>query len=267
MFTKRLISSITIVVLTILAVLLGGKFLLGSVAILSLLALYEFYHVFTLERKPIAWFGYAMGMAYDLFLGYGNQKFLFFFFLIFLCFLLSYYVFLFPSISISQVQTILFGFFYVNVLFGLLYQIRILQDGLAWIVFVFIGAWGSDTVAYCIGSYFGKHKMTPRLSPKKTIEGAVGGIAGSMIIGCIYAACLHHIQSAPDLSIGGVAILCGLTSIFAQLGDLAASGMKRNYGIKDYGKIIPGHGGILDRFDSILFTAPIIFFVITIIII
>ena len=104
-----------------------------------------------------------------------------------------------------------------------------------------------------VGVLFGKHKMAPVLSPKKSVEGAVGGVVGAILLGIIYAAATK----------GGMveyAIICGVGALISMVGDLAASAIKRNQGIKDYGKLIPGHGGILDRFDSVIFTAPIIYF-------
>ena len=99
----------------------------------------------------------------------------------------------------------------------------------------------------------GKHKMAPVLSPKKSVEGAVGGVAGAALLGVIYAAATQ----GPILE---YAVICAVGALISMVGDLAASAIKRNQGIKDYGKLIPGHGGILDRFDSVIFTAPVIYF-------
>ena len=119
---------------------------------------------------------------------------------------------------------------------------------------VFISAWGSDTCAYLVGILIGKHKVPSTLSPKKTIEGCIGGVVGAGIIGFVYGNILS------DIILGIVfASICMTGSIISQIGDLAASAVKRNMDIKDYGKIIPGHGGIMDRFDSIIFVTPIIY--------
>ena len=99
----------------------------------------------------------------------------------------------------------------------------------------------------------GKHKMAPVLSPKKSIEGAVGGVAGATLLGVAYAAATQ----GPMVQ---YAVICAVGALISMVGDLAASAIKRNQGIKDYGKLIPGHGGILDRFDSVIFTAPVIYF-------
>ena len=99
----------------------------------------------------------------------------------------------------------------------------------------------------------GKHKMTPELSPKKTKEGAVGGILGAALLGAIYGAVTGG-------TVWAYALICAVGGMISMIGDLSASAIKRNQGIKDYGDLIPGHGGILDRFDSVIFTAPNIYF-------
>lgn len=101
--------------------------------------------------------------------------------------------------------------------------------------------------------------MAPVLSPKKSIEGAVGGVVGAALLGVAYAAVFQADMAA-------YAIICAVGALISMVGDLAASAIKRNQGIKDYGKLIPGHGGILDRFDSVIFTAPIIYFLSTVLI-
>ena len=126
-----------------------------------------------------------------------------------------------------------------------------------------MSSWGCDTCAYCVGMLIGRHKLAPVLSPKKSIEGAVGGVAGAALLGFLYAtvfgASMAEVQN-PQVA---CALACAIAAVISQIGDLAASAIKRNHQVKDYGHLIPGHGGILDRFDSMLFTAPAIFFAVT----
>ena len=105
----------------------------------------------------------------------------------------------------------------------------------------------------------GKHKMAPHLSPKKSIEGGIGGIAGAALLGVLYALAINKWGNA-GADLVRFAIIGAVGGAASQIGDLAASAIKRNYDIKDYGKLIPGHGGILDRFDSVIFTAPMIYY-------
>ena len=124
---------------------------------------------------------------------------------------------------------------------------------------IFLCSWGCDTCAYCVGVLIGKHKMAPVLSPKKSIEGAVGGVLGAALLGAIYAAATGAYNPNPAHTPLIYAIICGVGALVSMVGDLAASAIKRQENIKDYGTLIPGHGGILDRFDSVIFTAPVIY--------
>lgn len=154
----------------------------------------------------------------------------------------------------------IFGFFYVAVMLSYVYQIRTLERGLYLAFLVFLCSWGCDTCAYCVGMLIGKHKMSPKLSPKKSVEGAVGGVAGAALLTALYCFIFRspmHLERGEIVILAVIAAIAGLISM---VGDLTASAIKRNYDIKDYGKLIPGHGGILDRFDSMIITAPIIYF-------
>ena len=125
---------------------------------------------------------------------------------------------------------------------------------------IFISSWISDTCAYCVGVLVGKHKLAPSLSPKKSVEGSLGGIAGSVIVGALFGFFIVE-KVITDQQVTWIfALIGGIGSVVSQIGDLAASAIKRNYEIKDYGNLIPGHGGIMDRFDSIIVTAPMIYF-------
>ena len=125
---------------------------------------------------------------------------------------------------------------------------------------IFIGAWMTDTGAYFVGVLFGKHKLIPKVSPKKTIEGAFGGILGCIVGFVLYG---FIIQSICDVKVNYVAMIVVATviSVVSQFGDLVASYIKREREIKDFGFIFPGHGGVLDRFDSIIAVAPTIYFI------
>ena len=170
------------------------------------------------------------------------------------------YVFTYPKYKTEQVLAVFFGVFYVAVMLSYVYQIRMLERGAYIVWLVFLCSWGCDTCAYCVGVLFGKHKMSPKLSPKKSVEGAVGGVVGSVLLTFLY---VWIFRSAMDVTLNEAVILSaisGVGALISMVGDLTASAIKRNYEIKDYGNLIPGHGGILDRFDSVIFTAPIIYY-------
>ena len=135
-----------------------------------------------------------------------------------------------------------------------------LENGLYLAFLVFFCSWGCDTCAYCVGMLIGKHKMSPKLSPKKSIEGAVGGVLGSALLTALYCFIFRGPMALTGAEIGILALIAAIAGLISMVGDLTASAIKRNYDIKDYGHLIPGHGGILDRFDSMIITAPIIYF-------
>ena len=126
----------------------------------------------------------------------------------------------------------------------------------------FAFAWLTDTGAYFAGRFFGKHKLAPNLSPKKTVEGSMGGVLACVVFSCVYVLILNKLWDF-SIFIGNnfikMIIVSAVASIISQVGDLAASAIKRDYEIKDFGKILPGHGGIMDRFDSVIFVAPFVY--------
>ncbi len=177
--------------------------------------------------------------------------------------LLAVYVITFPKYNATQVVETVFAFMYVPVMLAFIGMTRAIPDiGSKVVWMIWISAWGSDTFAYCVGMLtaktIGNHKAFPTLSPKKSIEGCIGGVVGAALLGMLFG----KFVMGSDYGVILMGVICGIGSVISQCGDLAASAIKRNYNIKDYGKCIPGHGGILDRFDSIIFTAPCIYFLI-----
>jgi len=126
--------------------------------------------------------------------------------------------------------------------------------GIFLVLFAAFCAWMTDVMAFFVGSFLGKHKLCPKISPKKTVEGAIGGVAGCVVTSLIlYAVFVNFVFESENVNYIAVAVMAAILSVISMCGDLTASVMKRNFGIKDFGKLIPGHGGILDRFDSIIF--------------
>lgn len=263
MFGERLVSGIILLAITIFVIVFGGNLLFATVTIISLIGLFELYRAIGSEKTSLALVGYVGGFALDLLFLWKQENYAMLLMVGFLFVLLFLYVITYPKYRTEQIAMIFFANFYVTVMLSYIYRIRILEDGKWLIWLVFIGAWGSDTCAYCVGKLAGKHKLPQnlaQLSPKKSIEGCVGGILGAALIGFLYG--LFAKQSIVGFAnpMVAFALIGGAGSIISQVGDLAASAIKRNHGIKDYGNLIPGHGGILDRFDSVIFTAPIVFF-------
>lgn len=175
--------------------------------------------------------------------------------------LMSVYVLSFPKFSAHQVMAAYFSLVYAPVMLSFVFLTRQLEYGVYLVWMIFINSWISDTCAYLVGVMIGKHKLAPVLSPKKSIEGSVGGIMGSALVGALFGYYLDTALGTEQLVLL-LFVVGGVGSVISQIGDLAASAIKRNYEIKDYGNLIPGHGGIMDRFDSVIFTAPITYFLI-----
>lgn len=259
MFWKRLISGAVLLVVIIAAFFAGSTVMFVLSALLSMIGLYEVYKVHKMEKEVLGMAGYAAGLIYILCSWFAFEQWAILALVTGFLILMCVYVFSFPKYKASDVAYVVFGVVYVPVLMMYMYQIRSMAAGLFLIPLVFISAWGNDTCAYCVGMLIGKHKMAPKLSPKKSVEGFIGGVAGAALLGALYGWFLvnHGVNGSIDL----YAVMCGAAGMFSVVGDLTASAIKRDFAIKDYGKLIPGHGGVMDRFDSILFTAPVIYFI------
>jgi phosphatidate cytidylyltransferase len=161
------------------------------------------------------------------------------------------------NFTFDQIATLFLGTIYIGIGFHYMMLFRLLEhQGLYWTLLIFICIWSTDTFAYFIGSKFGKHKLIPDISPKKSIEGAIGGIMGSILIAIVVTLFIPGFLSIISAFFIGI-----LIAIFAQLGDLIESAIKRSRGVKDSGSILPGHGGILDRVDSWLTVFPMIYII------
>ena len=148
------------------------------------------------------------------------------------------------------------GVFYASFSFAALVLLR--GYGPHFYLLVFIGPWVSDTFAYLVGRAFGKHKLIPEVSPNKTVEGAIGGVVFAAAAFVLYGWIVGRTGRTLGFGLPVLALMGAVIAVISQIGDLAMSVIKRRYGIKDYGWLFPGHGGVLDRFDSVLLTAPVL---------
>ena len=256
MFKTRLISGIILVIIALATIISGSWILFFTLLAVSLIGMRELYKVMKVSDEHVTVLelvGYLGAVLYYIamkadFGNYGTMAII-----ISMILILFVYVFGYPKYRAEQVMAAFFGVIYVAVMLSFIYLTRSLPDGKFLVWLIFLCSWGCDTCAYCVGMLIGKHKMAPVLSPKKSIEGAVGGVAGAALLGVIYAA-------ATQGKMAEYALICAVGALISMVGDLAASAIKRNQNIKDYGKLIPGHGGILDRFDSVIITAPVIYY-------
>ncbi len=169
------------------------------------------------------------------------------------------YVITFPKYQAPQVVSAVFSFLYAPVMLSFVYLTRMCPQGIYIVWMILISSWGCDTCAYVVGKLIGKKKIFPVLSPKKSLEGCIGGVAGAALIGGLYAHFFVEKAFPEQTVMWIIAFICAVGAVMSMVGDLAASAIKRNNNIKDYGKLIPGHGGIMDRFDSMIVTAPMIY--------
>ncbi len=195
----------------------------------------------------------------DIF-GYGMMAMVFLLgaFMVLLLYLFAVTVFSKGKIAIDAAAVFYTMTFYVTCSFASVMFLRSMEGGQYLYLLPFIGAWVSDTFAYFTGRAIGKHKLIPEVSPKKTVEGSIGGIVFTAVAFVAYGGIVSKTGSF-SMNYVGMAVTGAVLSVVSQIGDLSASVVKRHYGIKDYGKLFPGHGGVLDRFDSVLATAPVLF--------
>ena len=251
------------------------------VAAITLIAVHEIYGALGFEKKD--WLLYVVQIPYVLLVmlsGYSSaRRLLMPASFVLVVFYAIYLVVHNGSISYQKASglvmfsgIVIFCFYSFILLKELLPVDRFGYDAMFFILLILCFAWGGDTCAYFAGRAFGKHKLCPVVSPKKTVEGAIGGVLGTMAFGVIitlvYSVAADRLEAFTRSNIGVsmyviIALLGCVAAVLGIYGDLFASVVKRQCGIKDYGTIFPGHGGILDRFDSVMFIAPFVTMVIT----
>lgn len=266
MFWTRLASGIVLVIIALGALSYGGIPLALILWLISLAALRELTRALKCATDPKRLsLQEILGMAgvtayYSVLYFSGDHTLLFMCIVGFFMLEMLLYVVAFPKFRAEQVTAVVFAFLYAPVMLSFVYLTRASTQGIYMVWMILISSWGCDTCAYVVGMLIGKKKIFPLLSPKKSLEGCIGGVLGAALIGWLYGH--FFVESAiPDQAVSGlIAVICGVGAIMSMVGDLAASAIKRNNDIKDYGKLIPGHGGIMDRFDSMIVTAPMTYF-------
>ncbi len=259
-FLIRTLVGIGLLLLIGVPAWLGGYWFFALNAILCMIGLWEFLRVFGIDRHPAGIPAYTGSVLYLCALGLGKTSLLAP--AVIMTFLLTaaFYVFFFQKTDSVKTMASFFGFFYTVVLLSYLYRVRNGEDGLLLLGMTFIAAWGTDVFAYLTGILFGKHKMAPVLSPKKSWEGAIGGLLGAMLLGALLGHLFRDHFSGIGTPVAASAMICLLGGLISMVGDLTASAFKRNHGVKDYSRLFPGHGGVLDRFDSVILIAPLVYY-------
>jgi phosphatidate cytidylyltransferase len=234
--------------------------IIGPPALLSLMVLLatffglrEFYTLALPNAKGIERLtGIGLGVLLSFLVIYGDDAILpFFVLLLLLLSLLFLAISQNRSSTISSMGILLFGILFIGFLIPHVSLIRNMAEGRVWVLLLIVTVWAGDIFAFLTGSLFGKHKLYPKISPNKTYEGLGGAIAGSVLVALAY-----KIFFIPRLDAGLCILLAIVLAVLGQLGDFTESMLKRSAQVKDSGSLIPGHGGMLDRMDSFLFSAP-----------
>lgn len=273
----RIISGIIGTIVLFIVVFSGSFFVSASIFLLSIIGIFEFYNaVSNVGYKPLRLFGYvaclpiiviglktenAVVTDYLDIIKSANYISMVLFLIIVFLFLVI--IFFHEKYNIINISLTVFGMLYVPFLFAFVVLTRKLDNGFYYIWLIFIGAFATDIFAYFTGKFLGKRKIMPVISPKKTLEGTIGGIIGSVVLTSAFGLFMNYQfkkSGIPIIPYYHFIVLGGINGIVSQIGDWGASAIKRFSRIKDYGNIMPGHGGVLDRFDSILFVAPTVYF-------
>lgn len=266
MFWTRLASGVVLLILAVGSMALGGIPLALILWGISLAAFREMTKALQCAGEGrrlncLEWTGMAGITVYYLLMYFsGNSTYLLMGIVGSLMGVMFAYVITFPKHQAPQAVAVIFSLVYAPVLLSFVYLTRMCPEGIYVVWMILISSWGCDTFAYVVGKLVGKKKIFPVLSPKKSLEGCIGGVLGAGGLGYLYGI-LFVERAFPEQPVAWmIAVICGVGAVMSMVGDLAASAIKRNMGIKDYGKLIPGHGGIMDRFDSTIVTAPMTYF-------
>lgn len=259
----RLITAIIGTPIVILILLSPKAIVAFVVMIASLIGLYEYYRATDLlKHKDICILGYIAAIIISMGANYTVSASIV---LVYICVVLLFVIMLTSGgrLNIRHLGLLALGIVYIPYFLSHIVYIRAEEYGIFYIWLVFIGAFLTDTSAYFVGCLIGKHKLCPSISPKKTIEGAIGGVIGGglafVIFGIIVNSFFAGYLDGLHFSLIRLFVLGLISAVISEIGDLVASSIKRQFGIKDFGNCLPGHGGILDRCDSIILVAPAIF--------
>ena len=266
MNVKKVLYAVLLFPIFAVVMIFADKYIIDIiVSIVAIMCLHEFYKAFRKKAKPIEWVGYIAALAIAIIhIIPSNIVLPIIAAIIPISMLILFLNIILTNMkyNINDIAITFFGICYV-VLFLVFAPIirENIPNGKILIWFVFFISWGTDIFAWLIGSGFGKHKFT-KVSPNKSVEGCIGGICGGILVTLIYTVICNNLFST-NMNYSYVVVISILLSIISQIGDLAASSIKRYCEIKDYSNLIPGHGGALDRLDSVIFALPFAYFLLT----
>lgn len=259
---KRLTSALIGFPLVVIILVFGNKYIVDvTFAIVAIISLHEYFNAFKeKEVHPVIWIGYLVSVLIAGIHLVPTE---------YICLIIGFLLptsiaILFLQVILSNMKTTIndiavtfFGICYISVFLMFVPLLNGLENGKLLIWYIFTTAWGTDIFAYLIGKTIGKHKFS-KISPNKSIEGCIGGVIGSVVLSILCTVIFNNFFGM-NFSYVYIILISVVLSIIGQIGDFAASSIKRYVGIKDFGNLIPGHGGMLDRIDSVIFIAPFAF--------
>lgn len=264
---KRIATAIIGLPLVIIAFTFGNKYIVDIIcAIIAIISIHEYFNVFNGKAKPIRWLGYLMAGLISVIHIIPSEYIINIIVITLPTILLLLFLHIIITnmkINLYDIMITLFGICYILLFTMFIPIVKGMENGTFLLWYIFITAWGTDTFAYLIGKRIGKHKFS-KVSPNKSIEGCIGGILGAIILNVIYTYWLNSYIGV-NISYIYILVISILLSIISQIGDFSASSIKRYGDIKDYSNLIPGHGGMLDRIDSVIFIAPFAYLLLTLI--
>lgn len=260
---KRILTTILGLPLVAMVFLFGNQYVIGSVIlVVSIISMYEYFTAIKKVSKPIQWVGYLSNISIigAMFLSWEQLlPILVFSVPIILLLLFLQVIVTDMKTTFKDVVYTLGGILYIPFFYLFLVLLRCMENGKVLIAYTFVISWSTDIFAYLIGRNFGKHKFS-KISPKKSIEGCVAGIIGAVIMSLIYIYIANQFWGT-NYNYQFIASISFVLSMISQIGDFVASTIKRFVDVKDYGNLLPGHGGMLDRMDSLLFIAPFMYLI------
>ncbi|MEW5783860.1 MAG: phosphatidate cytidylyltransferase [Bacillota bacterium] len=257
MLRLRILSALVGIPLVLGVVYLGGPWYAVFLLITANLGMREYGALLKAKgsRMPPG-IGYCGVTALIVLLYYQQLQWVFPLIMLLFILLFAAVLLYFERVNFWESALFLWGIIYLGGLCGFLLLLRLFPAGAFYTVLLLIGVWSNDTFAYFIGSKWGRHKLAPAISPHKSVEGSLAGIGGTLLLA---AAAAWFFPGQFPLPLGQALILAAGIAVFAQLGDLMESALKRHFQVKDSGNLIPGHGGVLDRIDSVMLTAPFVY--------
>ena len=266
---KRVLTGVVGLPIVLFLIYTGGLPLIIACGLLALGGLRELYTAFSKGDKPIHVVGYIFTIVYFTSIHFFDAGY---WLLISLTFFIittqTCLVVFFQKLTLQECVNVVYGFLYVPFLMSFIVLVREHNLGQYYVWLIFTSAFGADTFAFLAGSFFGKHKLKNTPSPSKSVEGVIGGILGAGLVGLIYGFFMSRYADpeATQYMMLNATVISLIGAVFSIIGDMAASAIKRRTDIKDFGHILPGHGGVLDRVDSVIIVAPVVYLVMNVMI-